>query len=152
MGTRTGQSEKHHLVLYDGECGFCSAWVQFILGRDELGLFHFAALQSAAAAAELEPFGGRPADLTTFYVIEDFRGARPKLHSRTSAVLLVTRALGWPWRVGTALRLLPRAWRDAAYDLIARNRHRLPGAPTECLLPTPEQQRRFLDRAEGPTS
>jgi len=152
MSAGTGQSENHHLVLYDGECGFCSAWVQFILGRDKRGLFRFAALQSAATAAELKPFGGRPADLTTFYVIEDYRGARPKLHSRTDAVLLVAVALGWPCRLGGVFRVVPRAWRDAAYDLIARNRHRLPGAPPACLLPTPEQRKRFLDQAEGPAS
>jgi predicted DCC family thiol-disulfide oxidoreductase YuxK len=51
---------------------------------------------------------------------------------------------GWRWmaRVG---RLVPRKLRDAVYDLVARNRHRLARRSERCLLPTPEQRRRFLD-------
>lgn len=41
-------------------------------------------------------------------------------------------------------RLIPRALRDAVYDLVARNRHRV--ARTEaCLLPSPDERARFLD-------
>ncbi|HEY4624176.1 MAG TPA: DCC1-like thiol-disulfide oxidoreductase family protein, partial [Solibacillus sp.] len=34
------------IVLFDGECHFCDASVQFILARDQKATFQFAALQS----------------------------------------------------------------------------------------------------------
>ena len=78
-----------HLLLYDGECGFCHWAVRFVLARDRKGLFHFAALQSAAAARVLAPFGGRPADLTTFYVLSNYKGRAPVLRSRSAAAFVV---------------------------------------------------------------
>ena len=149
MSAGKEQPKRHHLMLYDGECGFCSGAVQFVLARDRRVTFHFAALQSAAAARELAPFGGRPADLTTFYVIEDYRGGRPAIHARAAAALLVARALGWPWSTATVLRALPIRWLDAAYDAVARHRHLLPGSAAACILPRPQDRGRFLDASGG---
>ena len=139
------QEGRHHLLLYDGECGFCHGAVRFVLARDRRGLFRFAALQSAAAAAALAPFGGRPADLTSFYVIERYRGGTPALHCRAGAVWVVAQVLGWPWRLVTVLRLLPQPWLDAAYDMVARHRHRIVGTADACLVPGPGDRARFLD-------
>jgi predicted DCC family thiol-disulfide oxidoreductase YuxK len=143
------QAEPHHLLLYDGECGFCHAAVRFVLAHDRRRAFQFAALQSAAAAAALAPFGGRPADLTTFYVIEDFRGERPALHARSGAALFAAAALGWPWSMARVFRALPGPWRDAAYAVVARHRHRILGPAEACLLPGPGDRERFIDAGEG---
>ena len=132
-------------MLYDGECGFCSAAVQFVLARDRQAVFRFAALQSEVAAQVLAPFGGRPADLTTFYVLEDYQGGRPALHARAVAALVTAKALGWPWSMAAAFRVLPRRWLDAAYDVVARHRHRILGPADSCVLPRPEDRARFLD-------
>jgi len=40
---------------------------------------------------------------------------------------------------------VPLFVRDAVYDLIARNRHKIVRADASCLLPTPEQRLRFLN-------
>jgi predicted DCC family thiol-disulfide oxidoreductase YuxK len=149
MDQRSGQAEPHHLLLYDGECGFCHAVVRFVLAHDRRRAFRFAALQSAAAGAALAPFGGRPADLSTFYVIQDHRGDTPALHSRSGAALFVAQSLGWPWSMTNVFRVLPRPWRDAAYAIVARHRHRILGPAEACLLPGPEDRDRFLDAGEG---
>lgn len=149
MGAARTQGPGRHLLLYDGECGFCHAAVRFVLARDRSGRFDFAALQSVAAASVLAPHGGRPADLTTFYVLEDYRGPAPRLWSRSDAALLVARELGWPWRAASALRMAPRPLRDPVYDLVARHRHRIRGAADACIVPRPEQRARFLDAGEG---
>jgi len=151
MSAVTGQVERHHLMLYDGECGFCSAAVQFVLARDRRAVFHFLALQSQVAAEVLAPFGGRPADLTTFYVLEDYRGARPVLRARATAALVTARALGWPWSMAAVFRVLPRPWLDAAYDLVARHRHGILGTVDACLVPRPEDRARFLDSGGAPS-
>ena len=39
----------HPVILYDGNCGYCDRWVQWVLARDPAGRFRFAALGSAEA-------------------------------------------------------------------------------------------------------
>ena len=144
IATATPEAGRH-LLLYDGECGFCHAVVRFVLEWDRRAVFEFAALQGVVADRALARFGARPADLTTFYVIERHRTDRPVLRSRSAAALLVARALGWPWSVTCVLEILPRAWRDAAYDRIARHRHLMLGRAEACFVPRPEHRARFLD-------
>lgn len=134
-----------HLLLYDGECGLCHRTVRFVLARDRRRVFRFAALQGPVAAAELARLGGGAVDPSTIHVIERFRGDRPVLHMRGRAALVVAGALGWPWSVLTVLRVLPRGWLDAAYDLVARHRHGFFGRTDGCLVPGPEERERFLD-------
>jgi len=148
MSAGKGQGERHHLMLYDGECGFCQASVQFVLAHDRRYRFEFAALQSAAAARALVPFGGRPVDLTTFYVIEDHGGARARLLGRAGAALFVARMLGLPWSLASVFGVLPRPWLDAAYGVAARHRRHILGAAESCILARPEDRERFIDAGE----
>ncbi len=57
---------------------------------------------------------------------------------RSDAVLAAARYLGWPWRIFGAARLLPRRWRDAAYDLVARHRGHQPVEAVPPRAPTGE--------------
>jgi predicted DCC family thiol-disulfide oxidoreductase YuxK len=121
--------EARHLLLYDGECALCNASVRFVRARDRRGRFGFASLQSGEAGARLASFGVRVAAESddrdspgTFYVIEDAEAGRPRLHDRSSAALFVARELGLPWSAASVLALLPRAWRDRLYDVVARHR------------------------------
>lgn len=38
--------ENKYVVFFDGDCGVCNFWVQWILGRDKKDQFMFASLQS----------------------------------------------------------------------------------------------------------
>lgn len=142
-----------HLLLYDGPCGFCNAVVQRVLDRDRDGVFHFASLQSDAAGAVLARVGVRP-DADSVLVVPRYRDDPRTVLARGSAALFVAGRLGWPWSLARLLRVLPGPWLDAAYDRVARNRHRL--APPHCVLPRPDQRDRFLDpadfRSEGDSS
>jgi predicted DCC family thiol-disulfide oxidoreductase YuxK len=114
-------------VLYDGTCGLCHGLVRFILERDRREVFRFATLESAAAEHRLARFGGSPHRLTAVHVIAYFEGPSPALLVKSRAALFIFSALGWPWRVAALLGWLPTRWLDGAYDLIARNRHRIAG-------------------------
>ncbi len=35
-----------HIILFDGECNFCSFWVKYVVKRDRKDMFRFASLQS----------------------------------------------------------------------------------------------------------
>ena len=128
------------IILFDGVCNLCNGFVQFVIRHDAEGRFRFAALQSAAGQAVLtarvEAVAAEPES-----VLLDLDG---QLYSHSEAVLRIARGLGGPWRLLLAGRLLPRAWRDAAYRFVARHRYRWFGRQESCMLPTPALQARFL--------
>lgn len=126
------------VVYYDGICGLCDRFVQFVLSRDRAGRYHFAPLQGSTAKARL-PVPQDPAALTT--VVLDDEG---RLRTRSDAALAILAGLGGLWRMASALRVVPRPLRDAVYDWIARNRHRWFGRREACRVPEREQAQRFL--------
>ena len=62
----------------------------------------------------------------------------------SDALIALARRLGRPWSWAAAVRVLPRRWRDSAYHLLARNRYRLMGKRSSCMVPTPQQRAQFL--------
>jgi len=134
-----------HLLLYDGVCGLCDHLVQFVLARDQQGIFDFAPLQSATGRAAVAREGGDPDALTSFYVVRDYRTPQAQSLVKGRAALFVGNALGWPWRAVALFGVLPTAVLDFGYDLVARYRYRVFGRFDQCMLPRPEQRRRFVD-------
>ena len=127
------------VVLFDGVCNLCNGWVRFVVRRDPGLRFRFASLQSVFGA-ELLRRHGLPADyLGSILLLED--GA---LFSKSDAVLRIARRLRWPWPVVSVLGVVPRAMRDVVYDWVARNRYRWFGKRETCMLPSPQDARRFL--------
>jgi predicted DCC family thiol-disulfide oxidoreductase YuxK len=135
----SGVGDTEVIVLFDGVCNLCTGSVQFLLQRDRRRRFRFAALQSSAGQALLRQHGLAGDILETIVVLE-----RGKARLRSNAALLLARRLPWPWPLLAALRILPRALRDALYTLVARHRYRWFGRTERCMLPTPEVADRFL--------
>lgn len=123
--------------------------MQFILRHERARhTLHFASLQGPAGVAL---FRRRP-DLATVDSLiwyepqTDERAERALV--RSAAVLSIATYLGGPWHLlGRLASLVPRAIRDAAYDLLARNRKGL--GSTACVLPTAAQLSRFTDLDQG---
>src|SRR5437660_10678298 len=78
-----------HLILYDGVCGLCNRLNAFLLTRDTRGVFDFASLQSAAGQSVLRRFDRNAEDLTTFYVVTDYRSESSALLSKAGPALFV---------------------------------------------------------------
>lgn len=138
-------TEGVHLVLYDGVCGLCRRLPQFLIEHDRRGVFIFASLQSAMGRAMVERFGGNPNELSTFYVVANYRAHHARAFMRSSAALFVAGQLGWPWKVAVLARVLPSAILDRVYDAVARNRYRVFGRYEQCLMPRPEFRGRFVE-------
>jgi predicted DCC family thiol-disulfide oxidoreductase YuxK len=134
-----------HLLLYDGVCGLCDRLVQFVLARDPRGDFDFAPLQSATGRSAVAREGGDPDALTSFYVVRDYRTTSARSLVKGRAALFVARALGPPWSAAALFGVLPTPVLDWGYDLVARYRYRVFGRFEQCLLPRPEQRKRFVD-------
>jgi predicted DCC family thiol-disulfide oxidoreductase YuxK len=136
----------HPILLYDGVCGLCNRFVQFILRRDRDAVFRFASLQSAFGAAILARHGDNPTALDTVYVVVNHETAEEYLLSRSAAAVFVLKQLPGPWRAaGFLLQLAPKFLRDPAYNVVARNRYRIFGRSEVCALPSDQDRRRFLD-------
>lgn len=137
--------EGAHLVLYDGVCGLCNRLLQFLLTHDHRGVFAFASLQSATGRALVEDLGGDPTELTSFYILANYRTIHRRIFARSEAALFVAGQLGWPWKAAVIARVLPGALLDRAYNVVARNRYRVFGRYDQCLAPRPEFRGRFIE-------
>ncbi len=132
------------VLLFDGLCNLCDSAVLFVIDRDPAGVVRFASLQSEFAANLLGPFGvaapppGSAPD--SMLLVED-----GQLHSRSTAALRLARHLSAGWPLLRLLLIVPRPIRDAAYQLIARNRYRWFGRRETCRLPSAKLRGRFLD-------
>lgn len=126
------------LIYYDGLCGLCDRFVQFVLRRDRRARYRFAPLQGSTARERI------PSDLdpeTSQTVILEEGG---RFRVRSDAALAILAGLGGAWRLAGLLRIVPRPLRDAVYDLVARNRQRWFGRRDECRVPGPAERDRFL--------
>lgn len=127
------------IILFDGVCNLCQASVRFILAHDREAVFRFATIDSdtSRALAADGLLEGRSVD--SVILVE---GAAA--HARSEAVIRIAARLGWPWRVLASLGILPLPLRDAAYDLLARNRYRWFGRKDVCPTPDGKFRDRFL--------
>lgn len=144
MKPRAAAAEVRRIVLYDGLCGMCDAVVQFLLRHDHKDAFRFAPQQGEAARQVLARHALDSATMETICVIENYNCPEEGVYTRSDAALRIAGGLGGIWTLTLAARLLPRSFRDACYDLVARNRYRIFGRRTECRLPAEEDKHRFL--------
>ena len=138
-------AEGRHLLLFDGHCGLCTSAVQFVLPRDRGGSFHLASLSSPEGRSIVTRHGGDPDDVSTVYVVADYRTSDARALTKSRAALFVAGTLGWPWKAATLFGALPAVLLDRVYDLVARHRYRVVGRREQCLMPRPEWRDRFID-------
>lgn len=127
-------------LFYDGECGFCSRTVRFVLAHERSAQLRFAALQSGFARHQLKSHGIDEPSMETMYVIDG-----DTLYERSDAALRVAGMLRPPWSWAKWFSWVPKGLRDWAYDRVARHRHQLGEATSACELPSADDRARFLD-------
>jgi predicted DCC family thiol-disulfide oxidoreductase YuxK len=135
------------ILLYDGVCGLCNRFVQFILRHDRNATFRFAWLQGPLAAGILTRHAVDISGLDTVYVVQNYQLPDERLFACSDAVIFVLRQLGGIWRLfAFLLRLIPHVLRDAAYQAVTRHRYLIFGRSDVCTLPHTQHRSRFLDR------
>lgn len=124
------------IILFDGECNFCDASVQFILKRDHCA-FHFASLQSELGKKLVNRFQLHGID--SLVLIENNRA-----YTKSTAALRIAKQLQGLWHLCYVAIVLPKPIRDRMYDVIAKNRYKWFGKKEVCLLPSEQDRLRFL--------
>lgn len=126
-------------MFYDGVCGFCNFWVDFLLRRDPQGRLLFAPLQGATARRLLNPNDIEHLHSLIFWTPEC-------AYRQSAAVVRILWTLGGVWRlIAGLLWLIPIPLRNVGYRLVARHRYRLFGKKETCRMPSPQERARFLD-------
>lgn len=128
----------HPIVLFDGECNFCDASVQFIIQNDPEGKIHFASLQSDIGQKLLKA-QDVPAHIDSMMLIDE-----NKVYYKSAAALRICSHLNAPWKWLYPLMVAPYPIRNLFYDLIAKNRYKWFGKKESCMLPPPDIRARFL--------
>lgn len=142
----SGADRPTNVVFFDGVCGLCNRFVDFILSRDRRGAIRFAPLQGETAMRVLSAKCSVPSVKTPAFDTVVWLDDSNREFVRSAAVVRVLWALGglW-WFIGWLLWLIPRPLRDVGYRLIAANRYRLFEKKDACRLPTPAERERFLE-------
>ena len=132
-------ADDHPVIIFDGHCVLCSRSAQFVLRHDPRGIYRMLAAQTPLGRALYVHYGLDPHDYESMILITDGIA-----WLKSEAVIRIAQGLGLPWSLAAILRVLPRAWRDRPYDVLARNRFRVFGRRATCYLPEPRDADRFL--------
>ena len=127
------------IILYDGVCGLCDRFVQFVLRHDHEGKIRFAALQSDPGREMLRRFSLPENDISFVILIDG-----GKEYIKSAAVLRTLNYLGAGWRTLAVFRVIPSSLSDVVYDFIARHRYAWFGKYDQCVVPSAEVRKRFL--------
>ena len=127
------------ILLFDGHCNLCNAWVQFIVKRNPAKTIRFASLQSNAGRALLAEHKIAQDYLDSLVLIEEERFSV----SSSAALRTLSYLSTWESRLKLLL-IVPRPIRDLIYRFIARYRYKWFGRREQCMIPTAELNERFL--------
>ena len=134
------------VLLFDGECGLCQSLVRAMLRHDRLGRLCFAPLQGNTGQAFLRSHGLSTTDFDSLVFVADLTRQDTAFYQRSTGALAALRELGGGGRVlARLLAIVPAAWRDAGYRLVARLRYRLFGGLRPAPPLNPEWAGRILD-------
>lgn len=129
-----------HIIFFDGDCGVCNFWVQWILQRDKKDQFMFASLQSDFGQKFL---GERNLDQKKFNTLYLWKFGSYYL-IKSKAIIKVLNLLGGFYCIGSTIgSIIPTILSDQLYNVISKNRMKI--SNQKCYLPTPEERKKFIE-------
>jgi predicted DCC family thiol-disulfide oxidoreductase YuxK len=152
------------VILFDGVCKLCNHWSQFIIKVDKQQRFKLCSVQSPEGQSILKYFDMPTDHFDTMLYVEgntleancmevnsaevnsaDINKLKAsQCFEKSDAFLNVVRKLGYPWRLLYLFKIVPKRLRNWLYDRVALNRYTLFGQYDTCMLPTKENEARFL--------
>ena len=131
------------VILFDGVCKLCNTWSQFIIKYDRQKRFKLFSVQSPEGQSILKHFNMPTGHFDTKLYVEG-----NQYFDKSDAFLNIVNKLGFPWRILYVFKIIPTGIRNWLYDRIALNRYNLFGKYDSCMIPTKENENRFL-KSEG---
>ncbi|KIA88051.1 thiol-disulfide oxidoreductase DCC family protein [Kaistella jeonii] len=128
-----------YYVFYDGDCGFCNYWVQWILKNDVKDQFLFSSLQSDFGQKFLTERGLENKEFSTLYLWKP----NSFYLKKSQAALKIARIMGGKFAIIGNLNFFPSFLSDLVYNQIAKNRTKL--ASQKCFLPNGKERAKFVE-------
>ncbi|MEL6238402.1 MAG: DCC1-like thiol-disulfide oxidoreductase family protein [Pseudomonadota bacterium] len=126
------------LFVFDHHCVLCTGGVGFIMKHDTRSNIAFTSAQRGLGEALCQHY---ELDWDKSYLF--IRNGVPSIKS--TGYFEVARAMGGVWHIPLILQIIPRAVRDWAYDMVARNRYKWFGQTEQaCALLTEDQRARLV--------
>lgn len=138
------EKDSRPVILFDGVCNFCNAYVNTIIDYDPTAQFRFASLQSKVGQALLVLEGKKPTDMSSIILAE-----KDTYYTKSDAVLRVAEklpALNGYEKVAAFGLIFPRFLRDSIYNYVSENRYKFMGERDECRLTFGEEEEDFAHR------
>lgn len=117
-----------YLVVYDGECAFCTRSVQLVSRFDKVMIYKFTPFSSALGQEICHLAKISSNDPGSLIAI-----VAGNMCVKSTAVLQIAGSFGGLWKIFRAFELIPIYLRDLAYDYIAKRRKTLFRASNSCL-------------------
>ena len=130
------------VMVFDGQCVFCSAGARFVHRFDKRAIIRFAHAQSPLGRRLYEHYGWNPVAFETNIFI-----AGGVVATKWATIAAMGTALGGVWSVLRICALVPDVIGDPVYDLVARNRYRIFGQTGSCMVPDAAMASRMVDTA-----
>ena len=128
----------NHIILFDGECNFCSFWVKYVVKRDKKDVFRFTSLQSEKGRELLSKHSVDPA-IDSVVLIEN-----EKVFIKSTAAFRILKKLGGFKSVFYGFIIVPTFIRDFVYDVIAKYRYQWFGKNDCEFIPNQNMKNKFL--------
>ena len=132
---------KNVIILFDGSCLLCNAWVRRLCSWDSKDVLRFATLESNTAKIFFEEHNLNPNSVETVV----FWKPKEMYAIEAKAIFEMFKTLGGLWGLLTVFNFLPNFITQKTYRLIARNRYKWFGKSSDCHLPNPKYKHKFLD-------
>lgn len=125
------------IIFFDGVCGLCNGFVDFVMKIDQQEKIYFSPLQSKTAEELLD--AKYIINMNTIVFIHN-----EIIATKSDAVIAALKTVGGVWGLVCVFKIFPKSFRDLCYDVVSRNRYRLFGKRETCRLPTKSERERFL--------
>jgi predicted DCC family thiol-disulfide oxidoreductase YuxK len=127
-----------NVIFFDGVCGLCNRFVDFVMGIDDNSEFLFSPLQGEFARKVLP--SQYVTDMKSVVLLKNNK----ELYTQSNAVIEILEEVGGIWSLARVANILPQGILDKAYDMVAENRYDLFGKKEECRIPTADERSKFI--------
>ena len=128
-----------YIIIFDGKCNLCNTSVNFIIRRDKQALFSFTPLQSNVAQSLMQEYKLEEMSADSIILLKN-----EKRYIRAEAVFEICKDLDGFCSFFRIFKLLPSSLTDLLYRCIAKNRYKVFGKRSKCMIPSEEISSRFL--------
>lgn len=135
------QKNESAIVYFDGVCNLCNGFVDFLIRRDKKRRLRYTSLQSVRGQEVVADrrLWGKTDESVLF--LDDGR-----LYDASTAAIRIVSRLGGVYRIVGVFYVVPRAFRDELYQIVAERRYRWFGKRDKCRVPTAEERELFIDK------